>query len=221
MVYIGWLAVILLGCNFFITIFKKLKKKFDDKKEIEQREYERMREYLGWEIGDLLQISPDSLGNEFIEANCHPQSGALFAALAKWNNKECEATFNNGLSIILDLREVLSNYSYKARSKKQEMIEYMEKAKNKSYEELFDFYQKQTGFVYENSNSLLPMPMQEFKLNSVFNKEQRPEEIIIMGIYLIDMTTKEIELIKELAVSFENFELAGYLSDYLKIIQKS
>jgi len=211
--YIGQAAVFVITTKVLVTFYKNQASKIKEKKAKKLQEVEKDKEIEDWEIGDLIQVSPEKFGKEFVEINSN-RPGVLFATLSKWNKEKCEAVFNNGLSVIFLINEIVANHSFLARKDKNQMTSFMEKTKNKPFDQLLQEYQKESkntdkfSTISGEIKSLNPEVIQNCSFNF--------EEIEVLGVPLIEMHKNELDLVMDLAISFENYELAGAIKNFIE-----
>jgi len=229
--YIGQGFLVLLIIAIIQKTIKKISNKKKLKKEKELQEQCFIDEITSWEIGDLLYISPEKFNSDFISQNSHPVSGVLFATLSKWDLNNCEAVFNNGLSVIFDIKEVNTNFSYKTRNQRDSMINFLEETKGKKFEDLMSEYQKIISktekFIPYGNTKLLQSPQHEKQSHqSEFedlegeNLEITLRELEVLGIALIDLNVKELNIVMNLASEMEDYELANMIKTQISNLQK-
>jgi hypothetical protein len=229
--YIGQGFVFLIIAGAVIKIAKKHYLKKEQEKKLKKEQEKKLKEFqdeiTNWKIGDLLQISQEKFDEPFLQVNLHT-SGVLFANLTKWDNQNCEVIFPNGLNVIVETNSVIKNFSQKTRSQRDNMIGFMEKTNNQPYNKLMEEYE-------EEFKKAAP-PFNHFAIDSINNKENfdnqsefsiknyksyvegdgNLEGLFVLGVPLNTMSNEQLNLIIELALSYENYELAQEITEFVK-----
>ena len=231
--YIGKGFVFLTTVGVIAKVAKKHYLKKEQERKLKEENEKKIREFqeeiASWKIGDLLQISQEKFDETFLQINLHP-SGVLFANLTKWDEQNCEVIFPSGLNVIIETTSVVKNLSQKTRSQRDNMVNFMEKTKNQPYDKLMEEYEedsKKQTFPFSHP-AVNPSNKQSFDNQSEFSIKDYEsyvegdgnlDGLFVLGVPLNTMNNNQLNLIVELALSYENYELAQEITEFVK--QKS